>query len=372
MDRPTHRGTPRQVEYSDRMSAARSASAPIELRSDNCAGVAPQIMQALEAANDGSALAYGGDRWTEELREVVCEAFQSPDAQVFPVSSGTAANSLALSALCPPWGSVLCHETAHVLRSECGATSMFGGGAVLRGLPGEGFKLQPASVRDAFDATNWGDPHHSQPSVVSFTCPTDMGTVYTPEELGDVVAVAAERGLRLHLDGARLANAIAALHCSPTAVTKEIGLDAFSLGAIKNGAMSTDAIVSLDPDTSEQLLYRTKRAGHVASKMRFQSVQLIEYLRDGLWVKLAKQANAAMAEVARGLRERGLEFVAEPQANMAWVRIPHAVHSAWAADDVLFHAMGPDVVRLVTSWQTTPEEIDDALGRLDVAMAAHH
>ncbi len=353
------------------MPAARSASNPIELRSDNCAGVAPQILQALVAANDGTALAYGGDRWTEELREVVCEAFQSPEAQVFPVTSGTAANSLALSALCPPWGSVLCHETAHVVVNECGATSMYGGGAVLRGLPGDGFKLHPAGIREAFDATNWGDPHHSQPSVVSFTCPTDMGTVYTPEELGDVAAVAAERGLRLHLDGARLANAIAALHCSPTAVTKDVGLDAFSLGAIKNGAMSTDAIVSLDPEVSEQLRFRTKRAGHVASKMRFQSVQLIEYLRDGLWVKLAKQANAAMAEVARGLRERDLELLAEPQANMAFVRMPHAVHTAWAAEDVLFYDMGPDVIRLVTSWQTTPEEIDDAFHRLDVALASH-
>ncbi len=342
---------------------------PIELRSDNCAGVAPPILAALTTANEGSALAYGGDRWTEELREVVAEAFQSTDAQIFPVSSGTAANSLALSALCPPWGSVLCHDSAHIYRNECGATSLFGAGAVMRGLPGADFKLQPSSVADAFAATNWGDPHHSQPSVVSFTCPTDMGTLYTVDELAAVAAVAGERSLKLHLDGARLANAIAALHCSPTALTRDVGLHAFSLGAIKNGAMSTDAIVSLDPEVSEQLLYRTKRAGHVSSKMRFQSVQLIEYLRDGLWVKLARQANAAMAELARGLREREIELLAEPQANMAFVRLEPAVWQAWADTGVLFYDLGPDTVRLVTSWQTTPDDIAEVLRRFDAAVA---
>lgn len=345
-------------------------SDPIELRSDNCAGVAPPILAALTAANEGSALAYGGDRWSDELRDVVAEAFQSPDAQVFPVPSGTAANSLALSALCPPWGSVLCHDSAHIYRNECGATSMFGAGAVMRGLPGDDFKLQPGSIADAFATTNWGDPHHSQPSVVSFTCPTDMGTVYTPAELRAVAEVAGERGLKLHLDGARLANAVASLHCSPTALTRDIGVHAFSLGAIKNGAMSTDAIVSLDPDVSEQLRYRTKRAGHVASKMRFQSAQLIAYLSDGLWVKLARQANAAMTELTRGLRAREIELLAEPQANMAFVRMDAAVWAAWAASGVLFYDLGPDTVRLVTSWQTTPDDITEALRRLDAVLAA--
>jgi threonine aldolase len=343
---------------------------PIELRSDNCAGVAPSILAALATANEGSALAYGGDRWTDELRDVVAEAFQSPDAQIFPVGSGTAANSLALSALCPPWGSVLCHDSAHILRNECGATSMFSAGAVMRGLPGADFKLQPSSISDAFAATNWGDPHHSQPSVVSFTCPTDMGTVYSVDELAAVVEVAGERSLKLHLDGARLANAVAALHCSPSAITRDLGLHAFSLGAIKNGAMSTDAIVSLHPEVSEQLLYRTKRAGHVASKMRFQSVQLIEYLRDGLWVKLARQANAAMAEMVRGLREREIELLAEPQANMAFLRLDSNVWAAWAAQGVLFYDLGPDTIRLVTSWQTTPDDVTEALRRLDTVLAA--
>lgn len=344
-------------------------SAPIELRSDNCAGVAPQILAALIEANQGSALAYGGDRWTEELHEVAAEAFQSPDARVFPVASGTAANSLALSAMCPPWGSVLCHETSHIFVNECGATSLFAGGAVIRGLPGDAFKLQPATVQEAIDSITFGDPHNSQPSVVSFTCPTDFGTVYTPDELCAVLEVTAEHGLKVHLDGARLANAVAALHCSPTAITRDVGVQAFSLGAIKNGGMSADAIVSLDPEISDELVYRTKRAGHVASKMRYHSVQLIAYLRDGLWVKLAKQANAAMHELARGLRERDIELVAEPQANMAFVRVDDRVSEALAAAGVLFYDLGGGMVRFVTSWQTTPEEVAEVLRRLDVALS---
>ncbi|MBI4935458.1 MAG: low specificity L-threonine aldolase [Actinobacteria bacterium] len=341
---------------------------PIELRSDNAAGAAPQLLNALAAANTGSALAYGGDAWTEELREVVAEAFGAPDVAVFPVSSGTAANSLALSAMCPPWGSVLCHETAHIITNEGGATSMFGAGAVMQGLSGERYKLTPKTVKTALDAAQWGDPHCSQPSVVSFTCPTDFGTVYSPDEVSAVVAVARARGLKTHLDGARLANAIAGLHCSPAALTREAGIDVFSLGAIKGGAISTDAIVSFDPEVSDQLLYRVKRAGHVSSKMRFQSAQLIAYLSDGLWVKMARTANAATAELARGLRERDVALLAEPQANIIFAKLGDKVAAALADLDVYFYSMGGGVVRFVTSWQTTPHDITDMLGRLDQAL----
>jgi threonine aldolase len=272
--------------------------------------------------------------------------------------------------MCPPWGSVLCHETAHILRSEAGATSMFGAGAVVHGLPGDTFKLSPKSVKAAFAATRWGDNHESQPSVVSLTCPTDYGTVYTTAEIAAISAVARQRGLSVHLDGARLANAVASLHCSPAAITHEVGIDVFSLGAIKGGAMGCDAIVSFDPQVSEQLHYRVKRAGHVSSKMRFQSAQLITYLRDGLWVKLARQANAATAELARGLRERGIVLLAEPQANIIFARVPDKVSSALAEQDVLFYGIAPGIVRFVTSWQTTPDEVAAVLRRLDTAVSS--
>lgn len=343
-------------------------SRPIELRSDNAAGVPPQILAAITEANEGTALAYGGDRFTQELHELVAHTFDAPGAAVFPVASGTAANALALSALCPPWGSVLCHDTAHIIRNEGGATSMFGAGAVIRGVPGDHYKMKPDAVRAVYADTNWGDPHHSQPSVLSLTCPTDFGTVYSPAEIEALAAAAHERSLRVHLDGARLGNAIASVGCAPADITRRAGVDVFSLGAIKGGAISCDAIVSFDPLVSDQFVYRTKRSGHTASKMRYQSAQLIAFLRDGLWLSLAAQANAMMAELSAGLHERFVEQFAEPQANITFVRIGEPAADALAELGVLFYRMGDGVVRFVTSWQTTPDDVHDVLRRLDIAL----
>jgi threonine aldolase len=343
-------------------------NSPIELRSDNAAGAAPEIMSAIAAANTGSALAYGADQWTSDARDKVREVFEHPDAEVFPVISGTAANSLALAALCPPWGAVLCHETAHILQSECGATSMFGGGATMRGLAGEQFRVSAESLRHAFETTRWGDPHHSQPSVISLTVPTDRGTIYTQHQIGELATIARERGLRAHLDGARVANAIAALGCTPADVTWRAGINALSLGATKNGALSTDAIVCFDPAVSEQLVYRVKRAGHVASKMRFQSVQLTRYLTDGLWLRLAGHANSAMARLASGLRALDVELLNEPDVNMVFARLDPAAADRMAEAGLLFYRMTTDTIRLVTSFQTTDEEVDEALSRIKIAL----
>jgi threonine aldolase len=341
---------------------------PLEFRSDNAAGVAPEILAALGAANHGSALAYGGDDWTAQLQRTVAAVFEHPDAAVFPVASGTAANSLALSALCPPWGAVLCHETAHILRSEGGATSMFGAGAVMKGLPGDGWRIDPAALTHALDTTLWGDPHQSQPAVVSLTCPSDYGTLYTPAQVADLAERAAARGLRVHLDGARLANAIAALGCTPAELTWRAGVSAFTLGATKNGAMSTDAIVSFDPEVSAQLVYRTKRAGHVASKMRFQSVQLDAYLGGELWLRLATTANEAMARLVAGLDKLGVELVNEPAVNMVFARVEGAVATRMEAAGLRFYRMGAGQIRLVTSFQTSDNDVDDALDRIAVAL----
>ena len=270
----------------------------VELRSDNAAGVAPEIMAALAARNVGSALAYGGDDVTAELQDAVREVFEHPAATVFPVTSGTAANALSLTAMCPPWGAVLCHETAHILNSECGATSMLGGGAVMRGVGGTDFRMGLDELNATLDRVRWDDPHHSQPAVVSFTQPSDFGTMYRVDELVAIAGLARSRGLRVHVDGARLANAIAAAGCSPADMTWRAGVDVVSLGATKNGAMSAEAIVCFDDAAAAELVYRTSRAGHVTSKMRFQSAQLIAYLRDGTWLRLAATANHQMARLA--------------------------------------------------------------------------
>ena len=340
----------------------------IELRSDNAAGVAPEIVEAIVAANVGSALAYGDDAWTAQLRGIVREVFDHPTAEVFPVVSGTAANSLSLSALCPPWGAVLCHETAHIIQSEGGATSLFGGGAVMRGVGGDGFRIAANELQAALAAVRWGDPHHSQPAALSLTLPSDYGTVYSPAQVAELADVAKSRGLRVHIDGARIANAIAALGCSPADLTWRAGADIISLGGNKNGTMSTDAIVSFDEQASAELVYRVKRAGHVASKMRYQSAQLSAYLTDGLWLRLARRANEAMAKLANGLADLGVDVVNEAEVNMLFLRISDAVADALADAGLLFYRMGRSEARFVTSFQTTPAEVDAILAIVSKAL----
>ncbi len=342
---------------------------PIELRSDNAAGTAPEILAAIKAADHGSAIAYGADEVTADLRRVVRQVFDHVTAEVFPVTSGTAANALGLSALCPPWGAVLAHTTAHVLNSEGGATSMLGAGAVIKGVDGDDFRLHPDGVRATLDEVRWGDPHHSQPAVVSLTNPTDMGTVYRADEIAAVTAAAAERGLRAHLDGARIANALVATGATPAEMTWRSGIDMLSLGATKNGGLSAEAIVAFDAAAAEELVYRTKRAGHVTSKMRYQSAQLIAYLTDGLWLDLADRANAAMARLADGLAGLGVELVNRPDVNMAFVRIDDGIASRLEDAGLHFYRIGPGIVRFVTSWQTTNEDVDEALDRIGAALA---
>lgn len=333
----------------------------IELRSDNAAGVAPEILDAVVATNTGTAIAYGADEVTARLETVVRGVFEHPTARVFPVTSGTAANALALSAICPPWGAVLSHETAHILNSECGSTSLLGGGAVVRGLPGDDFRVTPDSLQAALASARWGDPHHSQPSALSLTQATDMGTIYPLAEVVALAEIARARGLRVHIDGARVANALAALGCTPAELTWRAGVDVITLGATKNGALSAEAIVVFDEAVADELVYRTKRAGHVTSKMRFQSAQLIAYLSDRLWLRLAGNANARMAQLASGLRALGVELVNRPDVNMAFALVSEDSAVRLESAGLLFYRIRPGVIRLVTSWQTSAEEIDVAL-----------
>ena len=334
----------------------------IELRSDNAAGVAPEILDAVSGANSGSALAYGGDDLTAHLHEVVREVFEHGSARVFPVTSGTAANSLSISAATPPWGAVLCHHSAHIITAEGGATSLFGGGAVMQGVDGAHGLIDPESLRTALESVRWGDPHESQPSVLSLTVPSDVGTVYRPEEVVELTGIAGQRGLRVHLDGARLANAVVALGCAPADVTWRAGVDVVSLGATKNGALSAEAIVVFDERIADELVYRTKRSGHVTSKMRFQSAQLSAYLADGLWLRLAGGANRRMAELVAGLATvDGVRLAERVDVNMAFVELPGPAIDALGDAGVLFYRMGPTSVRLVTSWQTTSAEVAEAV-----------
>ncbi len=352
---------------------AKGSRRVIELRSDNAAGVAPEILAAVHAANTGSALAYGGDDLTAELHEVVRTVFEHPTARVFPVTSGTAANSLAISAATPPWGAVLCHPSAHIITAEGGATSMFGGGVVMQGVDGGHALIEPERLRAALEAVRWGDPHESQPSVLSLTLPSDVGTVYQPDQVTQLTAIAREFGLRVHVDGARFANAVAALGCSPADVTWRAGVDVLSLGATKNGVLSAEAIVAFDDRIAEELVYRTKRSGHVTSKMRFQSAQVAAYLSDGLWLRLAAHANKRMAELVgelQSLAPYGVRLQERVDVNMAFVELPAPAIDAATEAGLLFYRMGPTSVRLVTSWQTTADDVTEAGARFHEAVLA--
>jgi threonine aldolase len=243
---------------------------------------------------------------------------------------------------------------------------MFSGGAVMRGLPGPDSKLSVESLRDAFRTTRWGDPHHSQPRVLSLTVPTDQGSVYSAREIADLTELAREHGLQVHLDGARLANAIAALGCTPAELTWRAGVDVVSLGALKNGGLSADAIVCFrsphDP-LAQELVYRTKRAGHTASKMRFQSAQLEAYLTDGRWLRWAAQANGAMARLVAGLVGMGAPLVNAPDVNMVFVHTGDELADRLEAAGLLFYRVGDGVIRLVTNFATRAKDIDEVLAR---------
>ncbi|MBG6096746.1 threonine aldolase family protein [Nocardioides luteus] len=332
----------------------------VELRSDNAASVSPAILEAMAAVNSGSALAYGGDEVTAALESRVREVFEHPTARVFPVLSGTAANALSLSAMTPPWGSVVCHETAHILGSEGGATSFLSGGAVMTGIAGDDYKMAPEALQAHLDGVRWGDPHHSQPAVLSLTSPSDYGTVYSVAEIAELTGIAKTRDLRVHLDGARFANGVVATGASPADLTWRAGVDVLSLGATKNGALSAEAIVCFTDAPADELVYRTKRSGHVTSKMRYQSAQLLAYLTDDLWLRNARNANERMAELAAGLEKEGVRITNSVDANLAWVDLPEETADRLEAAGVLFYRLDGQV-RFVTSWETTPEQIDSVL-----------
>jgi len=337
----------------------------MDFTSDNAAGAAPEILDALARANSGTAASYGADAVTARLVRRLSEIFER-DVAVFPVVTGTAANALALAALTPPHGAVMCHELAHVHVDECGAPEMFSGGAKLVPLSGPAAKIDPAALAAALASLPAGVVHHVQPAVLTVTQSTELGAVYTSEELGSLVDIARGRGLRVHMDGARFANALTALGCSPAEATWKAGIDIMSFGATKNGALAAEAVIVFDPELARDLAFRRKRAGHLLSKMRFLSAQLEAYLEDGLWLRLAAHANEMATRLGAGLSavpDAALHL--EPQANELFVRLPNTAISRLKAGGARFHPwpMPGDnaearTIRLVTSFQSQASEID--------------
>ncbi|AJE48357.1 threonine aldolase family protein [Celeribacter indicus] len=336
--------------------------------SDNTSGVHPKIMEALVRANDGYAPAYAADRWSAELTERLRDLFQAPDALVWPMASGTGTNAALLGAMTPPWGTVYCHETAHIERDERNSVPFFSGGARLRPLPGRASRLDPERLRTEIAADRARDDiHASPPAAVSLTNLTEFGELYRPAE---IAALADASGLPLHLDGARFANAIAASGASPWEMTRE--LSALSLGATKTGAMAAEAAVLFDPAPGEAFESQRMRSGHNLSKARYVSAQLLAWLEDDLWLELATQANAMGARLAQGLTEIGATLSHEAAGNLVFARLPRSLHLTAKARGAVYHLWGagdlhtgdptePLLARFVASWSTTEADVDALL-----------
>ena len=333
-------------------------------KSDNTAAVSDEILRAIGAANNGAALAYGADRWSDALDRVFGEFFGTP-VRVFAVSSGTAANSLALATLCPPWGTVLTHNEAHIERDECGAPEFFTGGAKLSLVGGAGAKISPGGLTARLA---WFEPHvHGvQPRILSITQATERGAKYSPDEIRALSDIAHGRGLAVHMDGARFANALVAENVSPAELSWKSGVDVLSFGVIKNGGMNAEAVVFFDPARVGDFEFRRKRAGQLACKGRYAAVQLTTYLESGIWRRNAERANRLAARIAAAAPH----LLSEPFATNQVFMMLGEERIAALSKEFGFYPWGPTgsgEARFVCSWDTPEEDVDalcEALERL--------
>ncbi len=335
--------------------------------SDNTAGCAPEIMAALAQASTSTAGAYGNDEITQRLTGQFAEIFET-EVHVFPVATGTAANSLSLSTLTPPYGGIICLDQAHIHEDECGAPEFFTGGARLFSVPGKRGKLQATDIERVVKLNSAKNFHRMQPAAVSITQIGEGGEVYSPEEIRALGDTAKRLGLGLHMDGARFANAAAGLNCSPADITWRAGVDILSFGATKNGAWAAEAIVVFKSDLAKGLLFRRQRAGHTFSKMRLLSVQLDAYLAKDLWLKHARHSNAMMARIAEGLAEIPDVRIGDmPRGNLAFISLPvYLVDPVEKAGFKFYHWGNAEyrTARLVTSFNTEPAHVKKFLATL--------
>jgi threonine aldolase len=338
--------------------------------SDNAAAASPRVMAHLARAQEGTAAAYGADPWTARVEARLAALFER-EVAVSLLATGTAANALALACLVDPWGAVLTHEESHVAEDECGAPEFFSHGAKLVGLPGTGAKLAPATVLAQLARMPTGLVKQVQPQALSITQATECGLVYRPDEVAALTAAARTRGLAVHMDGARFANAVAALGCRPAEITWEAGVDVLTFGATKNGAWAAEAVVFFDRDRAAELPWRRKRGGHTLSKGRFLGAQFEALLEEDHWLELARTANARAARLGEGFARLADVRLGWPvEANEVFAILPDARAARWRAAGAQFHPWSPralppglapgpgeTLVRFVCSFATTEAEI---------------
>ncbi len=337
--------------------------------SDNAAGIAPAILHAIGRANVGYAHGYGDDVVTRRL-DARFSAIFGRDVAVFLVATGTAANALALAHVVPPWGAVLCHAEAHINVHECGAPEFYGGGLKLVGIVDAAGKLTPQTVSAALDRRFGLAPHQMVPAALSVTQVTEFGTAYRPDEIAVLSDLAHRRGMAMHMDGARFANAVSRLRVSPADITWKAGIDVLSFGATKGGALAAEAVVFFDPVRAAAMAERRKRGGHLVSKHRFMAVQFEAFLSDGLWLELADHANRMADLLAARLAAINLVSVWPVEANLVYVMLPESTHERLQTAGADYYVIQTDVidpasiprqqvlVRLVTSHATTVSDIE--------------
>lgn len=332
----------------------------MNLKSDNVTGVAPEIITALLTANNGTAMPYGADEYTQRLETQFNELFET-EVTIFPVATGTAANALALSVITPPFGSIYCHTESHINVDECGAPEFYTGGAKLVTLCSNDGKIHAPDLAAALNRSGAGVVHHVQPAAVSITQATEAGTIYSIDQIHALAEVTHSHSLYLHMDGARFANAVASLGCSPAETTWRAGVDVLCFGATKNGAMAAEAVVFFNPALAKTFGYRRKRSGHLFSKMRFLSAQLEAYLQNDLWLKNAHHANRMARKLAQGLVGLpGVRLCYPVEANEIFIQLPESVISSLLADGFHFYRWGEEnlsTVRLVTAFTTQETDV---------------
>jgi len=328
--------------------------------SDNAAAAHPRVIEAIAASNRLDT-AYDGDEWSQALDGAFSELFET-EVRAFWVTTGTAANCLALAALCPPYRGILCHRDAHIEVDEAGGPGFFTGGAKLILLDGPGAKVTPEMAAAACDVIR-ADVHQVQPAAISITNATEYGLVYRAAEVAALGELAKSRGLASHMDGARFANALATTGDSPADATWRAGVDALSFGFVKNGGLNAEALILFRPELADEVAVRRKRAGHLLSKGRMMGAQILAMLEGGLWLDNARAANAAAQVLAKAVGDR---LIYPAEANELFVRMTDTEADALRAQGFDFYEWGPGQVRFVTSWDSVPQAVE----QLAAAIAA--
>jgi len=332
------------------------------MRSDNNSGISPEILKAIIDENAGEAEAYGRDDLTKKSEAVFKRVFQCEDLKAYNLISGTAANSLIIATLSPTFGAVFCHKDSHVFGEECGAIEFQSGGAKLIPLKGVEGKITVRELEVALSSFIIGEAHHSQPSMLSIAQSTEAGTIYTPDEIHDLSTFLKKHNLKLHMDGARFANAIAKIGCSPAEMTWKVGVDALSFGTTKNGTMGAEVAIFFHGTDDGSFIYRRMRSGHLLSKMRFLSTQIITYLENDLWLKNAAHANEMAEKLYQGVKNSpGIKFSFPVQSNVMVVEFEDYLKEKLLTSGFQFYSRnfgGLMRSRLVTAFNTEPAEID--------------